>query len=81
MEMIWKIYRTLKDLLHRGDRAMIYIFIAGSYFPWLSLTMPAHPTITFTLKWLIWILASLGIIYQQVNLSNIMINHSTLIYN
>lgn len=27
----------MKDVLHRGDRAMIYIFIASSYFPWLSL--------------------------------------------
>ncbi|ENN76916.1 hypothetical protein D910_01831, partial [Dendroctonus ponderosae] len=29
--------RTLKDILHRCDRGMIYIFIAGSYFPWLTI--------------------------------------------
>lgn len=28
----------VRDVLHRGDRAMIYIFIASSYFPWLSLS-------------------------------------------
>ena len=27
----------LKALLHRCDRAMIYIFIAGAYTPWLHL--------------------------------------------
>ena len=27
----------LKELLHRCDRAMIYIFIAGAYTPWIHL--------------------------------------------
>nr|CAG4641282.1 EOG090X0FVK [Eulimnadia texana] len=31
----------VRDILHRGDRAMIYIFIASSYFPWVSLV--PHP--------------------------------------
>jgi monocyte-to-macrophage differentiation protein len=57
---------TLKDLLHRMDRAMIYIFIAGSYFPWLLLEHFKFTFIVSVLKYLIWILASLGIIYQQV---------------
>ncbi|CRL03457.1 CLUMA_CG016311, isoform A [Clunio marinus] len=56
----------LKDILHRMDRAMIYIFIAGSYFPWLNLGHTQHPYIVYVLKWLIWILAALGIIYQQI---------------
>lgn len=58
--------RGLKDLLHRCDRAMIYIFIAGSYYPWLSLAPPAHPTILFITNTMVWLLAALGIIYQQL---------------
>lgn len=59
---------VLKDVLHRMDRAMIYIFIAGSYFPWLNLGHTQHPYIICSLKWWIWVLAILGIIYQQVRL-------------
>lgn len=59
-------HTQLKDALHRCDRAMIYVFIAGSYFPWLSLGDPLHPTICFVFKWAIWILAALGILYQQL---------------
>lgn len=57
----------LKDVLHRMDRAMIYVFIAGSYFPWLNLGSTQHPYIVYLLKWLIWVLAAFGIIYQQVS--------------
>jgi monocyte to macrophage differentiation protein len=58
---------SLKNVLHRMDRAMIYVFIAGSYFPWLNLGHTGHPYVICTLKWLIWVLAGLGIIYQQVS--------------
>ncbi|KAL1130823.1 hypothetical protein AAG570_012064 [Ranatra chinensis] len=58
--------RTLKDLLHRGDRAMIYIFIAGSYFPWFVLKPPPTESWHSELWWIIWIMAGLGIIYQQI---------------
>lgn len=57
----------LKDILHRCDRAMIYIFIAGSYFPWLSLSSPVQSHVLTFLKWFVWTLAALGIMYQQVN--------------
>nr|CAD7401299.1 unnamed protein product [Timema poppensis] len=58
--------RILKDILHRGDRAMIYVFIAASYFPWLTLQpLPVDAWAT-ELWWLIWVLASLGILYQQI---------------
>ncbi|KAK4874623.1 hypothetical protein RN001_013983 [Aquatica leii] len=55
-----------KDVLHRCDRAMIYIFIAGSYFPWLTLQSLPSNCWASSMKWLVWLLAALGIIYQQV---------------
>lgn len=58
--------RPLKDVLHRCDRAMIYIFIAGSYYPWLSLGHTTHPQIVSVIKWCVWVLAIMGIIYQQM---------------
>ncbi|XP_075230895.1 monocyte to macrophage differentiation factor [Lycorma delicatula] len=58
--------RHLKDLLHRGDRAMIYVFIAASYFPWLMLRpLPADSWVS-ELWWVVWVLAFLGILYQQI---------------
>merc|ERR1711936_957327 len=48
-EGIWK------DLLHRSDRAMIYLFIAGSYTPWLNLRHLEG--ITVELRWAVWVLA------------------------
>lgn len=57
--------RQLRHVLHRCDRAMIYIFIAGSYFPWLTiLELPTHGWSSY-LKWCVWLLAILGITYQQ----------------
>ncbi|CAG0922034.1 unnamed protein product [Notodromas monacha] len=56
----------LKEFFHRGDRAMIYIFIAASYFPWLTLLPLPAGTFTETLPMTIWVLASLGILYQQI---------------
>ncbi|XP_022916795.2 monocyte to macrophage differentiation factor 2 isoform X1 [Onthophagus taurus] len=57
---------VLKDFLHRCDRAMIYIFIAGSYFPWLTIQHLPDEGWSCSMKWIVWILAILGIIYQQV---------------
>ncbi|XP_069683533.1 monocyte to macrophage differentiation factor 2 [Periplaneta americana] len=56
----------LKDMLHRGDRAMIYVFIAASYFPWLTIQPFPLTGWTAELWWIVWVLASLGILYQQL---------------
>uniref|UniRef100_A0A1L8EDL9 Putative macrophage maturation-associated protein n=1 Tax=Haematobia irritans TaxID=7368 RepID=A0A1L8EDL9_HAEIR len=56
----------IKNVLHRCDRAMIYIFIAASYFPWLQLENPNHSNVLVCLEWLIWLLAAIGITYQQI---------------
>ena len=59
---------------------MIYLFIAGSYTPWLNLRQldgeelirgpvsPTKPTQgpTVELRWAVWLLATLGILYQQI---------------
>lgn len=58
--------RQLKDMLHRGDRAMIYVFIAASYFPWLTIQPFPLTGWTAELWWIVWVLASLGILYQQL---------------
>lgn len=45
---------------------MIYVFIAASYFPWLMLRpLPADSWVS-ELWWLVWVLAFLGILYQQI---------------
>lgn len=46
---------------------MIYVFIAGSYFPWLTITPePQMTTIIIAMRWVVWLLAALGILYQQI---------------
>lgn len=51
---------------HRGDRAMIFLFIAGSYAPWLSLErvqlLHIHPDLQWGL--IMWTLV--GIVFQQL---------------
>lgn len=59
-------YSYIKEIFHRGDRAMIYLFIAGSYTPWLFLKKYTEDGYTEYLKSAIWIMALLGIIYQQL---------------
>lgn len=59
-------YKKLKEVLHRSDRAMIYIFIATSYTPWLLLRPMPLDSWTLHLRWGIWVLAVLGILYQQL---------------
>lgn len=53
------------NFLHRCDRAVIYIFIAGSYFPWLTIHA-LKTNMASGMKLYVWVLALLGIIYQQV---------------
>ncbi len=45
---------------------MIYLFIAGSYTPWLSLCTLPPDGFAYHLNWAIWPLAFLGIVYQQL---------------
>ncbi|XP_011497864.1 PREDICTED: monocyte to macrophage differentiation factor isoform X2 [Ceratosolen solmsi marchali] len=56
----------LKDLLHRCDRAMIYVFIAATYFPWLNHEPFQGDVLLPTMRILIWIMAAVGILYQQI---------------
>ncbi|XP_066597467.1 monocyte to macrophage differentiation factor 2 isoform X2 [Prorops nasuta] len=58
--------RPLKDTLHRCDRAMIYIFIAASYFPWLNIDLLTNDELLSTFRYTIWIMALMGIVYQQI---------------
>ncbi|CAK9833019.1 Monocyte to macrophage differentiation factor 2 [Anthophora retusa] len=58
--------RQLKDALHRCDRAMIYIFIAASYFPWLNVDYFSEDELLFTMRYGVWVMAILGILYQQI---------------
>ncbi|KAK2167601.1 hypothetical protein LSH36_26g11027 [Paralvinella palmiformis] len=53
---------TLKNLFHIGDRAVIYIFIAASYTPWL--TLKEYDGWGLMMLWIVWIAAMLGIYYQ-----------------
>jgi hypothetical protein len=45
---------------------MIYVFIAASYFPWLTIQPFPLSGWTAELWWIVWVLASLGILYQQL---------------
>jgi monocyte-to-macrophage differentiation protein len=57
---------SAKHVLHRCDRAMIYLFIAGSATPWLVLRSFPEDGFARHLRWAVWVLAALGILYQQI---------------
>lgn len=45
---------------------MIYVFIAGSYFPWLTLEQLPNEGWSSQMRWIVWFLAFMGITYQQI---------------
>ncbi|XP_015112663.1 monocyte to macrophage differentiation factor [Diachasma alloeum] len=59
-------HKQWKDVLHRCDRAMIYVFIAATYFPWLMVEDFPDNEIVPTMRYLVWIMATIGILYQQM---------------
>ncbi|XP_013784323.1 monocyte to macrophage differentiation factor 2-like isoform X2 [Limulus polyphemus] len=59
-------FRLLKEILHRCDRAVIYIFIAASYTPWLMLKDLEPEAWSSELCWFVWVMAICGIAYQNL---------------
>ena len=45
---------------------MIYIFIAASYFPWLNIDHFSDDELLFAMRYVVWIMAIMGILYQQI---------------
>ena len=58
--------RMLHETFHRLDRLMIYLFIAGSYTPWLTLKKFPSNAWGRWLEWAIWPISATGILYQQL---------------
>jgi monocyte-to-macrophage differentiation protein len=55
----------LRNFFHLGDRAVIYLFIAASYTPWLTLKEYSQYSAWASIMLsLVWLAAFLGIIYQ-----------------
>ncbi|XP_070581238.1 monocyte to macrophage differentiation factor-like isoform X1 [Ptychodera flava] len=56
--------KNLFFFFHVGDRAIIYLFIAASYTPWLYLKDMGF--LGIHMRWLVWVFALLGIMYNYM---------------
>ncbi|XP_064478101.1 monocyte to macrophage differentiation factor-like isoform X2 [Ornithodoros turicata] len=56
--------KALREILHRCDRAAIYIFIASAYTPWLLLK--EYSSWGQKQLYVVWLLCLLGIAYQNI---------------
>lgn len=53
--------------LNKCDRAVIYLFIAVCYSPWLFLIDLPGDELFVHLRWLIWVLALTGVLFELVS--------------
>ncbi|KAI3390039.1 hypothetical protein SNEBB_009570 [Seison nebaliae] len=59
-------YCPFKQCFHYLDRTMIYIFIAASYTPWLTLTNDTSSSFNISVVIIIWFGAISGTTYQYI---------------
>lgn len=59
-----EMFKTLRYIFHIGDRAVIYLFIASSYTPWL--TLREFNGIGDEVLRGVWTMAVVGILYQYI---------------
>ncbi|XKL67239.1 hypothetical protein PGB90_010659 [Kerria lacca] len=57
--------KKLTDNLRKSDRAVIYLFMAACYSPWLFLIQMPQNVLFLNLRWLIWLLAFLGVLFEM----------------
>lgn len=58
--------RDLIELLRKSDRAVIYLFIAACYSPWLFLVPLPEDKLFTHLRWLMWVIALFGVSFELV---------------
>ncbi|XP_065203396.1 monocyte to macrophage differentiation factor 2 [Planococcus citri] len=54
----------LIEKLRKSDRAVIYIFIAACYAPWLMLVQVPEQQMFSNLQWVMWLFAGLGVLFE-----------------
>ncbi|XP_001603607.2 monocyte to macrophage differentiation factor isoform X1 [Nasonia vitripennis] len=62
----WFCQGLVKNILHRCDRAFIYIFILGTYFPWLYAEVLEPYELFEKIRAGLCVMVILGILYQQL---------------